>query len=116
MNYAYIKFDVFTVVMIVIVVCTMTPCSLVHGYPAFIVACRPLLGGDREIGDCTAAVDRKRPANHRRMMFSARSARQQLNYNNEDMSFLRGPCRDVTSGTSLKLYCSQSKEKEVGVK
>jgi hypothetical protein len=46
-----------------------------------------LLGGDREICDYTAAVARKRPANHREMIFSVRSARQQLNYNNEEKVF-----------------------------
>jgi hypothetical protein len=40
----------------------------------------PLLGGEREICDCTAAVARQQPAN-RGMMFSARSTKQQLNSN-----------------------------------
>jgi hypothetical protein len=37
----------------------------------------PLLGGDREIGDCIAAVARQRPSNNnnnREMVFSALSA------------------------------------------
>jgi hypothetical protein len=39
-----------------------------------------LLGGDLEIGDYTAAVARQSPENNnRRMIFSARSAKQQLN-------------------------------------
>jgi hypothetical protein len=42
----------------------------------------PLLGGEREIGDCTAAVARKRSANNNRgVVLSARSAKQQLNSN-----------------------------------
>jgi hypothetical protein len=37
---------------------------------------------DCEIGDCTAAVARQRPANNNRaMVFSAQSAKQQLNSN-----------------------------------
>jgi hypothetical protein len=43
-----------------------------------------LLGGDCEIVDCTAAVVRQRPANNnRRMVFTARSTKQQLNSNKE---------------------------------
>jgi hypothetical protein len=60
-------------VTIVIVMYTVTPCGLVHGYLAFILQFRPLLGGNREIGDSTVAVDRQRPANHRRIIFSTRS-------------------------------------------
>jgi hypothetical protein len=41
----------------------------------------PLLGGDRDIGDCTAAVVRQRPANNKGMVFSAQSTKQQLNRN-----------------------------------
>jgi hypothetical protein len=38
-----------------------------------------LLGGDREIGDCTEAVVRQRPRNNNEgMVFSARSAKQQM--------------------------------------
>jgi hypothetical protein len=38
--------------------------------------------GDREIGDCTAAIARQRPANYNRGdVFSARFAKQQLNSN-----------------------------------
>jgi hypothetical protein len=33
----------------------------------------PLVGGDREIGDCTAAVARQWSANNRGMLFSVRS-------------------------------------------
>jgi hypothetical protein len=41
----------------------------------------PLLGGDREIGDCAAAVARQSPANNRGMVISAPFAKQQLNKN-----------------------------------
>jgi hypothetical protein len=41
----------------------------------------PFLGVNREIGDCTAAVARQRPANNIGMVFFARSAKQQLNSN-----------------------------------
>jgi hypothetical protein len=41
----------------------------------------PLLGVDREIGDCTAAVARQRPADNTEMIFSAWSAKQQMNSN-----------------------------------
>jgi hypothetical protein len=42
----------------------------------------PLLGADREIRDCKAAVARQRPANNNRgMAFSAWSAKQQLKSN-----------------------------------
>jgi hypothetical protein len=42
----------------------------------------PLLGGDNEIGDSTAVVARQRPVNSNKgMVFSARSAMQQLNSN-----------------------------------
>jgi hypothetical protein len=37
-----------------------------------------MLGGDRETGDCTAAVARQRLADNRGLMFYARSAKQQL--------------------------------------
>jgi hypothetical protein len=37
-----------------------------------------LQGGDREIGDCTAAVVRQWPTNNRVILFSGQSARQQL--------------------------------------
>jgi hypothetical protein len=38
-----------------------------------------LLGGYREIGNCTAAIAKERPANKNRgMVFSARSSEQQL--------------------------------------
>jgi hypothetical protein len=48
-----------------------------------IVALDPLLGGNREIGNCTSAVSMQRPANKNRgMVFSALSAKQQLNSNN----------------------------------
>jgi hypothetical protein len=50
------------------------------------------------------------------MVISARSARQQLNYNNEDLCFLRRPCRDVISGTSWELQYCLSEDKEVGVR
>jgi hypothetical protein len=43
-----------------------------------------LLGGDREIGDCTATVHRH--PKKRRMVFSARSSKQQLNSNREIVS------------------------------
>jgi hypothetical protein len=47
----------------------------------------PLLGGDREIGDCTVGVARQRPANNKRgMVFSARAVQRrykQDNWNNE---------------------------------
>jgi hypothetical protein len=73
----------------------------------------PFLGGDSEIGDYTETVARQRPVNNRRMEFSARSAKQQLNINRgtmfsmrsvndnwtatEERCFLCGPCRDVRS-------------------
>jgi hypothetical protein len=38
----------------------------------------PLLGGDGDIGECTAVVARQRPANNRVIMFSALSGKQQL--------------------------------------
>jgi hypothetical protein len=41
----------------------------------------PLLGTDREISDCTAAVARQRSANNRGMVFSAWSSKQQFRYN-----------------------------------
>jgi hypothetical protein len=41
-----------------------------------------LLGGNHEIGDCTVAVARQRPANSNRgMVFSTWSTKQQLNGN-----------------------------------
>jgi hypothetical protein len=65
--------------------------------------CGMLLGGDREISDCTAAVARQRPANKNRgMMFSVRSAKQQLN-SNRGRCFLGGPCRNVISRTISQL-------------
>jgi hypothetical protein len=39
----------------------------------------PLLDGDREIGDRTAAVSRQRAADNRGMVFSTQSAKQQRN-------------------------------------
>jgi hypothetical protein len=51
----------------------------------------PLLGGDREIGDSAAA--RK---NSRGMVFSARSAKQQLNSNRGTVFSVRS-CRNVIS-------------------
>jgi hypothetical protein len=63
------------------------------------VACRPLLGGNREIGDCRAAFAGQRLANsNRRMAFSARSVRKKLTATGE-MCFLCGPCRNVISRT-----------------
>jgi hypothetical protein len=54
-----------------------------------------LLGGDREIGDCIAAVARQRPANNNReIVFSALSAKQQLDTATEEWCFLRGPLSD----------------------
>jgi hypothetical protein len=41
----------------------------------------PLLGGDRKIGVCTTAVARQRLAVSRGVVYSARSAKQQLNSN-----------------------------------
>jgi hypothetical protein len=48
-----------------------------------------LLGADHEIGDCTAAVARQRPANNRGMVFSVRSAEQQLNSSKGALSSVR---------------------------
>jgi hypothetical protein len=39
----------------------------------------PWLGYDREVGDCTVVVVRQRPASNRGMVFTTRSAKQQLN-------------------------------------
>jgi hypothetical protein len=74
----------------------------------YIVASRPG-ARQRPRSNYTAAVARQRPAN-RWKEFSAQSARQQLNDNNEDRCFLRGPCRDVINGTSWELQGSQSEE------
>jgi hypothetical protein len=49
----------------------------------------PLLGSDREIGDCAAAVARQWPANNRGMVFSARPATQQLNSNRRKVFSVR---------------------------
>jgi hypothetical protein len=49
----------------------------------------PLLHGDREIGDCMAAVARQRPADNRSMVFSVRSAKQQLNSNRDTVFSVR---------------------------
>jgi hypothetical protein len=59
----------------------------------------PLLGGDNEIGDCTAIVAMKRPASNREMVFSARSATEQFS-SNRGKVFLCGPCRDIISRTT----------------
>jgi hypothetical protein len=40
-----------------------------------------LLGGDRDIGGCTTAVARQRPADKTGMVFSAWSSKKQLNGN-----------------------------------
>jgi hypothetical protein len=45
-----------------------------------------LLGGDSEVGDCTAAVARYWPVNNRIMVFSVRPAKQKLNNNREIVS------------------------------
>jgi hypothetical protein len=45
----------------------------------------PLVGGDREIDDCTANVARHQPVNNRGIVFSARFAKQQLNNNRGTM-------------------------------
>jgi hypothetical protein len=55
------------------------------------------LSKDRQIDDSTVAVARQRPANNNGMVFSAPSAKQQLN-NNRGTMFLCGPCRDVVRG------------------
>jgi hypothetical protein len=48
-----------------------------------------LLGGECEIGDCTAAVSRQRLViNNKEIVFSARSAKEQTSYSVE--SLLRG--------------------------
>jgi hypothetical protein len=39
----------------------------------------PLLAGDHEIGDCTAATVRQQQTNNRGMVFSAWAAKQQSN-------------------------------------
>jgi hypothetical protein len=48
-----------------------------------------LLGGDRDIGDCTAAVARQRSANNTGMVFSAWSAKKQLNGNRGTVFYVR---------------------------
>jgi hypothetical protein len=50
----------------------------------------PLLGGDREIGQYTAAVAMQRPENdNRRLVFSALSAKQKLNKKERNGVFCR---------------------------
>jgi hypothetical protein len=56
----------------------------------------PLLGGDREIGDCTAAVAWQRPTNNRKMVFSTRSAKQLLNSNTGTIFSTRSVPRGYT--------------------
>jgi hypothetical protein len=62
----------------------------------------PLLGNDREIGNCTAAVARQWSVNNnRRTVFSARSAKQQLSSNRGTEFTARYVLRCVISRTSL---------------
>lgn len=44
-----------------------------------------LLGADRGIGDSTSTIGRQRPLNKRGMVFSAWSAKHQLNSNKETL-------------------------------
>jgi hypothetical protein len=58
-----------------------------------------LLGGDREIGDFIAAVVRQAPANnYRGMVFSARSAKQQLKINRRTVFSVRSVPRCYKQG------------------
>jgi hypothetical protein len=68
----------------------------------------PLLGRDRETGDCTATLARKRPPGSRGMVFSKRSAKQQFSSNRRTVFFVwfvpryyeRDNCGEVGSNTS----------------
>jgi hypothetical protein len=70
----------------------------------------PLLGGNREIGDFTAAVARQRPANNNRVIvFSVRSTKQQLNSNRGTMlSVLSMPTCYNQDNCSNELIVEQS--------
>jgi hypothetical protein len=51
----------------------------------------PLLGGDREVGDCTAAVARQRPANSNKgTVFSVRPVQRCCKQDNWSNQFVEG--------------------------
>jgi hypothetical protein len=68
-----------------------TPINI--GYNIYIYILRhtePLLGGDREIGDFTAAVARQRPANNRGMVFSVQSVEPKIEQQQSNDVFCAG--------------------------
>jgi hypothetical protein len=65
-----------------------------------------LLGNDRETNNETTAVDRQRSARQWTGWKAVRANGFARNngYNNEELCFLRGPCRGVIRGTKFRAY------------